>query len=463
MKALVNSILVAVVVIAMNGCAEETALNEPLRFSFKINSPDNGVINDLPPESALLVSMETPAGETIYDLKEIAFHAENGIFSTSALDVQPGEYKITEFMVVDNEGQVLYTIPDAGAPLSNQVKAPLGSTVLISSASTGTVAAEALEVKRFKPSDFGLTSFLVRNAFQLLISEEGSSQPLDASAVVLQNGDTVATFNVPGKKSRISFSGDLTAKYKLIVSRDAYAPYEAEFTLKEWAAQYKTKPLNIRLAPAFTMVGSTYADEHTPFYFYIGGEDMNISVNWGDGTTDTYHINDRYGIEIAHFYQQMGSYRITVTGDIKKIVHFYSFYGGSEFSSISFRHLTNLKELLFGLTSCPSTIDLSYNKKLEQAMMPGLRDMAQLILPETHSLTFLEIDGENQLDTDDVNGIIQNIYTNTSAANRRDGILGLRGSWYQEEGDLTMVGPPSSESLSLLESLRNDYGWIVNP
>jgi hypothetical protein len=463
MNAAIVKLVFAVIAITALGCAEEAATPEdPLRFNFKINESDQN-LSDLPPDATLMISMESETGEELYSLENVAYAKTSDGFTTTGLDVTPGNYTLTEFMLVDDEGKILYTIPYEASPLTAAVSTPLGINVQVAANNPGKVITEVLPVGKHKPSDFGLASFSTRNSFQVTVLERGSSKAVPAGAVILHEDDTVATLNISAKKTRISFAGEPNETYKLVVNRGACAPYVTEFVLGDWAKEYRNKPLKISLEPAFTMVGQAQPDSEVPFYFYIGAAGADLSINWGDGTVETRTINEPGGEEVSHNYAAAGNYPITITGDLDEIVHFYSFYGGSVFSEIHFRHLTNLEELLYGLTNCPAVLDLSSNTNLEQAMLPGLLDLQQLILPATHQLTFIEIDGDNQLDAADVNGIINNIYTNTSAANRRDGILGLRASWAQPEEDMTMVGPPSAASLVLLESLRDDYGWIVRP
>jgi hypothetical protein len=462
--AIVKFMFVSGITAGMIGCAEDAAVNttdDPLQLSFKLSETQDQ--SALPAETSLMISMESASGEPIYSLENIPFSKSGNGFTTAGLDVNPGEYVLTEFMLVDAEGKIMYTIPYSDSPLKGAVTSPLGINVTVTPNAPGKVTTEVLNVSRHKPSDFGLASFRTSNSFQIVVSENESGKSVSANAVILDQQDTVASMVLPAKKSRISFDGSPDKTYTLVVSKAACAPYVAEFTLGEWAKTYRNKAMKVSLAPAFTMTAEADANPEYPFYFYIGGEQANLSINWGDGETETLTINEVQGQEITHDYAAAGSYPITITGDLDKIVHFYSFYGGSVFSDIQFQHLTNLEELLYGLTASPATIDLSQNTNLETAMLPGLRDLETLILPETNSLTFLEVDGDNRLNTDDVDAIINNIYTNASSANRREGVLGLRASWAQAEDDMTMIGPPSAESLILLESLRDEYGWIVHP
>jgi hypothetical protein len=464
MKALVKTMLMAMIVIAMNGCAEETALtNEPLHFNFRVNTPANQPVESLDSETALIISMETPDGTPLYTLEKIAFTKDENGFTTSGMDLQPGDYVLTEFMLVNNNGDILYTIPYGDSPLNHSVKNPLGIGVQVAANRSGTIDAEALDVRNYTPADFGLTSFTTSNSFQVLIRDAATGKPIASSAVVLQGTDTVAQFRIPAKKSRIGFAGESDETYKLVISSGACAPLVEEFTLSEMSSEYKHKPYIISLDPAFTMHANAGADVESPFYFYLGGTEGSVTVDWGDGQSEAFSMENEPQFEVAHNYARAGKYPITITGDLDKITYFYSFYGGSIFNDINFKHLVNLNEIRYGLTHGPETLDLSHNTNLQFAMLPGMLSLKTLLLPETHKMIFLEIDGANLLDAEDVNAIIDNMYTNAVAGNLRDGVFGLRASWAQDENDMTMVGPPSAASMTKVEDLRDSYGWIIHP
>jgi hypothetical protein len=296
-----------------------------------------------------------------------------------------------------------------------------------------------------------------------MVRDAATGKLIPSSAVVLHDADTIAEFRIPAKKSRIAFAGTSNETYKLVISSGACATFVEEFTLSEMSSTYRNKPYQISLDPAFTMQATAGNDPESPFYFYLGGTGGSVTVNWGDGQTDSYSMANEPEFEVAHNYAQAGKYPITITGDLDNITYFYSFYGGSIFSEISFKHLVNLNEIRYGLTHGPETIDLSHNKNLQFAMLPGMMSLKTLLLPETHKMIFLEIDGANQLNAEAVNAIIDNMYTNAVAGNLRDGVFGLRASWAQDENDMTMVGPPSAASMTKVEDLRDSYGWIIHP
>jgi hypothetical protein len=461
MKRLINFFPTAMMAFALAGCTDDAAQKDPVHLDFKIS--DNHVGTDLPSGTTLLVSMETSTGEPVYDLAEISFSRSEDGFSTTALDLKPGEYTVTEFMLVDQDRKILYTTPRGTTKLSGGISSPALNFRVSANAQTG-IHAEMLNVENYTPADLGLSSFSLKNSIQVAVVNEEDNVKTFATAAILKDQDTVAYLNLFENKGRISFDGDPDEIYTLIISQAGSAPYIKQGKMNELVAQYSNRPLKVSLKTAFTMVADVAATDITqPFYFYIGGTEGEISVNWGDGTIETYSLDTEYEFEVAHSYTIPQDYPIVITGDLKNIRYFYSFYGGSVFREISFKNLTNLIEIRYGLTNCPKVIDLSHNTKLQFAMLPHLADMETLILPRSHEISFIEIDGINQLNTEDIDRFVDNIYNNTVKKNITNGIIGMRGYWAQEEGDFTMVGPPSPAAMTKLLYLQNNYGWSVSP
>jgi hypothetical protein len=457
-----NSIATAIAAVALFGCADESAMQDPMRLNFKVTTPDNQLVTNLPSETSLLISVETKEGDPLYTLENVSFSKTDDGFSTSSLNLQPGEFVLTEFMLVNSAGKILYTIPENDSRLAGTVDRSLGIDFRFDSNSESQIEATALEVNQLSPADFGRASFSIQNSFQVMVSEGDSKKAVTAHAMILHGSDTVATFVLPPKKSRIAFDGNPNESYTLVVSKDACAPSVHEFSLSSWAVEYRNRPLKISLAPALTMLAEAGGDPESPFSFYLSGPG-SVQVNWGDGAVETIALNNDTGTELAHNYTAAGQYPITITGDIDKIWEFYSFYGQSVFRQIHFRHLTSLSQIRYGLTSCPSVIDLSHNSKLEFAMLPHLANMQQLILPVDHKITFLEIEGYNNLSTLAVDAVIDNLHANVTKYNLTNGLLALRSYWAQDETDLSMVGPPSSLGMEKLLELQNNYGWSIRP
>jgi hypothetical protein len=185
----------------------------------------------------------------------------------------------------------------------------------------------------------------------------------------------------------------------------------------------------------------------------------DLSIDWGDGTSDNYSLNGYLNLEKA--YDAPGRYKVTVTGDIEQITSLRLVYSDAANDSIDVSGLRNLEDLMVALTVGPKVIDISRNRKLRDVSLSSTIELIQVILPVRHRITSFGIDGPNKMTTAEVDYVINNIYTNAVKGNIHDGVLGVKKELFGEGNE--MVGPPSPSSVTKLKTLQNVYGWEVNP
>jgi hypothetical protein len=211
----------------------------------------------------------------------------------------------------------------------------------------------------------------------------------------------------------------------------------------------------------FLTFNITATEMGTRLTFFLSGNGGRVSVNWGDGTIEKKYVTSR--IRLEHEYGNMKNYTVNVSGDIKTITELELNYADMVFNKIHFGGLTNLKYLNFNLFAAgPITVNLSRNRMLEHITLLGIERMEDVILPSTNKISSLDISGDNNLSTAAVDRIVARIHDSV-VNSPRAGFITLRATWYQEEGDNAMVGPPSSYTINKLKKLRDVYGWNVNP
>lgn len=195
------------------------------------------------------------------------------------------------------------------------------------------------------------------------------------------------------------------------------------------------------------------------FEFSLIGTGL-IDVYWGDGSVEQYDLASTASF-MTHNYAIAGIYIITVIGNVNQITDFYSFYGNGPISTINFSHATALRDVRLGLTAGPSRVNLSNCPNLEVVNMPGISQLATLLLPTSHQIRFISISGPNALNTADLGAITDNIYANTVANNITNGYFTYLDDWSSITGP--PIGPPSPATTVKLTDLQNTYGWTLNP
>lgn len=434
------------IALCLQHCSDEPELNETIAFSIPPSAAD------IPDDAKLLVSLESN-GTTDLILEELSLSYDGQRYISSPLKLPRASYTIREFLVIDESDNVVYShAPVAALNFSVSTSGPHEIYVDIGNDITRQL------------SDQRCTN--LRNTFLLWVTGDKPfyEKGCGTRAYVLSGTDTIGRYQIPPYPVRISIKGSTEQTYSLIIEKADYATVTENFVLRDWTRLYQKKPHIISLKPAFTMAAVIeYTGPEWPFNFYLDGKDGTLlTVNWGDGAIESYTLAG-YHTECSHIYANVGSYPIDLTGQLENITYFYSFYGGSVFSEISFKRLPNLSEIRYGLTAGPAVVDLRFNQKLEFAMLSNLMDMETLLLPNRHSLTYIDICGPNKLTTADVDAIIDNIYRNVIRQNIRDGGIGLHATWYADEGDYSLVGPPSAESMIKLQYLIDNYGWDYYP
>jgi len=449
-------------ILMMQGCNNEEiepdSHQQKLNIGFSALSAAKETLTNLPPESKLVMSIQAQNGEAVMEYAEMEFQFRDNHFVTRQLDLPAGNYTITDFMVLNASDEIIFAAPKAPGTLSNSVPTPLNyNFTLRDSDMSVDIDLRLLDVRNHTAADFGYSSFKIPKVLSLEVTVEGQSKPTTATAI-LKNGDLIIRqYNLQAKMNLIFLPGDVTGNYTLTIVKFGYA--SVQFTLSDILRSYHHTPLKVSLAPAFSILALT--NGAGSFQFGLAGpEGDSVTIDWGDGAVETLALSPL--IETDHPYATSPNL-ITVTGDIGKITSFYSFYGNGPIEQINFEHLTDLKEIRFGLTSSPKILDLRNNAKLEFALLLNLENLEALYLPPSHNITSLGLSGPNHLSPAAVDAVINNMYKNIVSNNIMNGSIGLQADWQAAEGDETFIGPPSAQGLAKLKIMQQNYNWEIFP
>lgn len=427
--------------------------------------PSGGRVSTLPEGAQLQVSIKTSAGVPVLINQRINLLTFGGGYISEPFELKSGYYTITEFFIV-NGSEILYATPLKGSRLANAVIHPLEFTFYVAKGKIRNVPMEVIDVNHRLPEDFGYASFPIGivNTFEIALFkiDDGEFNLTSGDAYILSGTDTLRNFQLGSKINRISFAGDSETMYTLVVIKDGYARYTKEFIAGDLIEELDNKALKIYLEPALTMLAYSSEGSFNLFQISVEGElSLEIEVDWGDGLIE--HFTTSVNGVQSHTYSQEGNHFVTVTGNLSEIIFFYSFYGQGMMDKVSFEHLTNLEDIRLGITRGPKTIDLSNNTQLRSIQMTNIYQLEELILPEHHFISSMGISGPNELDTEDIDYIIANIYANAVSNNIQNGHFSFVEDWAYYENGL-MVGPPSPISLQRLRILQGeDYYWDIVP
>jgi hypothetical protein len=460
--------LFVLLMVCLQSCDDHGTQPEKQKVQFTFSTgttSDNGRAKDtdLPENTRLKISIETSSGTPVFSNHEIEVLKAGGSYMTDAVELMPGTYVITDFMIT-NDGELLYATPKAGSPLSAFVTHAVPYNFTVTENTVASVNMQVIDGQEHTPEELGYASFTasVVNILRLSVFTEQGGQPsLTGAAAELRKGKKlINTFSLDASVNTISFEGDPDANYALVV----YTKEEARattFNFKTLKESSGTSPLKMTLEPALilTIESGTYEGEEWEDYFHLAldGEEGTINVNWGDGNKDTGTLPYTGSNEYTD-----GVYTAIVTGDIHQITNLSGFaYNTYNKAFGGLTNLTALKTYNPSWGAVPLRVDLSKCENLETVFVeryggPNEEPLdlrTDFKLPAQHNITefVLYVPGlEDNVTAGELEVMVDNIYHNVSERYIRGGRF-----------IVSPVDNPLPETQQKLDILQNSYGWEI--
>jgi hypothetical protein len=469
MQFIKRTLLLFIAALLAYSCADENEsphYTGEIQFSFNPNAtikPEGRTVADFPDGSYLIVTIESTSGASIFTRERIDLVRVGYEYIGEPIAIPEGNFRLTDFWVVSPTQVLLYAAPKEGAPLADLVDDPLPQTFSINKDQLSNVDVQVIDVTDSSPQDFGYASFdldVIRK-FQITVFVAGENGLVlsSATATLLDGIDTLQLESLDAKVNTIGFVEDPDDTVTLAITRTGYARYTRKFTFNQLKHELGGNPLTVVLSPAVTFIALADASSFSPYSFRMSGIPGQIIIDWGDGTSDIFSIELNQMHE--HVYTHSGKYFVSITGDLENITEFASSYGAAPIiDHIDVSAFTQLEDIRIGLTTSPASINLTKNKKLTSIMFRG-NDMSEVIIAPDNILTYVSLDGPNRFTTASLETFVNILYQSVVASGRTGGYISLYAIWY--ETDNAMIGPPSRDTLNKLHSLRNDYGWQLDP
>jgi hypothetical protein len=109
--------------------------------------------------TAALVTIIGENGDILYDKEHLPLYAFGSQYTTQSLKIPLGEYRLTEFMLIDDLGTVLWATPKEGSRLAHLVRHPLPIPFHITPDETTSVDVQVIRTGDHPPADFGYVNF----------------------------------------------------------------------------------------------------------------------------------------------------------------------------------------------------------------------------------------------------------------------------------------------------------------
>lgn len=260
-KFLLSSVIM--LIIGFTACEKDSSETRkalsPLEFKLVVNGSSLKPANSKNPKStevtnvkSALVSIADNAGNLVYDLEEIELINFNGNYISNKLLLEVGNYTLTDFLILDNDGNVSYASPKEGSELAHLVNNPLAIDFLVEINQITTVTPEVLNINDFEPADFGYVEFGFNyiKTFDFVVgiyTMNNEQKPIasNANITVNANGKDYINKKIDGILNILTINDGLDI-YTITITKEGYKTFNKTFTLEQ-LKEYEKTPLDVYL------------------------------------------------------------------------------------------------------------------------------------------------------------------------------------------------------------------------
>jgi hypothetical protein len=259
---------------------EEGVTSGKVEFSILSKSISGGRVMSL---GAVILSVEDANGNSIFERKSLTLYSFGDQYLSEPVSLPKGNFKLTEFLVVDTNNTVIYATPLEGSPLAYLVSDPLPIDFSIAKDQTTKVSPEVIKVDGQSGLDFGYAtfSFNIVNTIQFSIGVLAYNK--QTTNFELTNSHLTITANVP------LFDNDLPAVTNDIRVKDGYDTYTLTVTKPGYLTSQKTysaaelKSYTGKAPIVVTLLSESLSNGLLAYYPFSGNA-MDATLNNYNGT-----------------------------------------------------------------------------------------------------------------------------------------------------------------------------------
>jgi hypothetical protein len=163
MKKIIHYVLFVALGLFAIACDRDDAINKEtgrVTFSFSKKEITGGRTQISGTPTSIVVNVENAAGNIVLESKKLQLLGFGDNYITENVALEVGAYKITSFIVLNENNQAIYATPVAGSPKAEFVSTPLPIAFAIGDGNATTLRPEVIEVESTdSPESFGYLSF----------------------------------------------------------------------------------------------------------------------------------------------------------------------------------------------------------------------------------------------------------------------------------------------------------------
>jgi len=264
-----------------------------VEFSFDIKS-DSDLNNYTPAASneensdakSVALTVVDNNDNVVFDRKEFKLNKENGVYKTKPIPMKTGTYSVNEYFVLNRFAMTSYASPVQSSEKSSLVSKPLPIKFDVSSQMATETKPEVIRVNNSTPSDYGyekfMQGFITTFSREMIAVDIESNNEIDANIKIYGYVDENVEVDLCGYNVRSDYDcttklvtskvNDLEIivfeKYKIVVSNDLYADFEAYYTKGELSNATNPLVFELKKAPRLKVKhGNRYFDASKAFLF----------------------------------------------------------------------------------------------------------------------------------------------------------------------------------------------------
>gem|GEM_PF-5213278 len=302
-------LLAMVILVACTGGSDTPPL-EPQSVTFRYLSTgttnSSGRIDQEATPHSLVVSIETEAGQSVHHRLSVNLLSFNGEYLSEPVPLTPGNYTVTEFLVLDDLGNTLFAAPVAGSPNALLVDQPLPQPFTVAEGLTTEVLVEVLSAEEGTPDDFGYASlkFTVRPTFNFqivvfAINETTALPELVASDLTVVVDGTERVNTTLEASTNLIRVPDSAGSYSLTVSKVGYPGFSGSYSARALKTHAPgNAPLQIILGDTTVVDTDTTNADWVPGDPWVDARDGQVygTVQIGNQVWMTRNLN--YGRQV---------------------------------------------------------------------------------------------------------------------------------------------------------------------
>ncbi|MCU0459173.1 MAG: DNRLRE domain-containing protein [Bacteroidales bacterium] len=262
MKTFIRSFsLILLVVFAFSSCEKNSDSSKgTAKFSISSIEESNQLKSAWAEEDLvsyhLMVSVEDSDGNPVFTGKLVPVYLFGPGYISEELEMEEGNYRLTEFMLIDPSGEVIAATPIEGSQLAYLVNDPLPISFSVAGGVATVVRPELLAVGDHTPGDFGYVSFggpiIKPLAFYVVciidnpLSMSAVQPPVSADLTVFAGNVWRYKFRLGPSVNHLVIRGGFEY-YTFLLEKEGYVSQTFRVKASELKATTKENPLKLKI------------------------------------------------------------------------------------------------------------------------------------------------------------------------------------------------------------------------